>query len=334
MENYRKIFDCFFSGAEVPDSLKKKFRRWLGACGENPGVTSILREYWDSTPLQNEEFDIDGGLKDLISRIDETDRCRKEAARKEPHRRRFLRMAAGLAAAFVLFAGGWTLAGLTSSEKETVLLASDEAIASYSLSDGSRVYLNRGSSLSYSGNFGSGRERKVRLSGEGYFDVTKDPSRPFIVEMENSLQVRVLGTSFNAACYPGSNSAEVILRSGSVQFGDVLGSGKVILHPDQRLTWTDGTTVIDEVNASGCCRWYEKRMAFDNASLADIVSNLSHKYQKDIRLGAPGLESKRMSLTVGDEPLEDVLDLVCMLLHVGWSADGDSVTIENKPQKH
>lgn len=333
MKNYRKIFDYLFSGVEVPDKVKEKFSLWMSSRGDDSEVTDLLREYWDSAPLQNEDFDIDGGLRSLLSRIEGTDGARAEAARKGARRVRLLRWACGIAAAFVLFAGGWALARFTSTQKETVLLASDEAIATYSLSDGSRVHLNRGSSLSYSEAFG-GRERRVRLSGEGYFDIAKDPSRPFIVEMDNSLRVQVLGTSFNAACYRGSNSAEVILRSGSVQFGDAGGREKVILHPNQRLTWTDGTTAIEAVDASQCCRWYEKRMVFDNASLCDIVSNLSHKYQKDIRLSASGLSAKRMSLTVGDEPLEEVLDLVCLLLPVDWRADGDTITIENKPQKH
>ncbi len=332
MKEYRKIFDFFFSGVEVPQKVKEKFFSWFSSREDDPDVTSLLREYWDETPAQSEDFDIDGGLERLFGSIESGKERTAPRLGRSPKELIF-RVVATVAASLAIFVGGWALAKHSPSSKQTLLLASDEAIASYTLSDGSRVHLNRGSSLSFTGDFAKG-ERKVRLQGEAYFDVAKDPEHPFIVEMDNSLEIKVLGTSFNAVCDEDSDRAEVILKSGSVQFGDAGGMEKVILKPGQRLVWDNGMTSIDAVNVSSYCRWYERRIAFDNALLSDIAGNLSHKYRKDIRLSTPGMEGKRLSLTIGDESLEDVLDLVCMLLPVSWKEDGDTIIIENKPQTH
>ena len=245
-----------------------------------------------------------------------------------------LRYCAAVAASVVIFMGGIAVARLgMTPERETVLMASSDNTGSYTLPDGTRVWLNRGGRLSYNQDFG-GRERIVAIDGEGYFEVTRNENCPFIVNMHDNLQVKVLGTEFNVLSNPADHSAEVILRSGSVQVSDTESKELVILKPDQKFSWDMGRTEVTAVNAGDCCRWYEHRLSFDNVRLCDILESLSHKYQTRITCNATDLKDKRMSLTVRDESLEDIMEVVSTLLPVRWERQGMTIIIDNKNQKH
>lgn len=240
---------------------------------------------------------------------------------------------AAAAAAALFLTGAATSELVTGKRQETVLMASSENISSYTLPDGSKVWLNKNSWLTYNQKFGK-RTRQVALKGEGYFEVNRDERRPFIVKMQNNLDIKVLGTTFNACNYPSLNKAEVILRSGSVQVSDNGRNEYVILKPNQKFTWNEGTAEISSVNAMNCCRWFEHRLVFDNVKLKDILENLSHKYQTEISLNVGNLADKHMSMTIRDESVEDILDILTTLLPIRWRYQGAEIIIENKTKKH
>ncbi len=241
-----------------------------------------------------------------------------------------LRYCATAAAAVAIFIGGATMARLNMApERETVLIASSDNAGSYTLPDGTRVWLNRDGRLSYNQDFGKS-ERNVSIDGEGYFEVTRNEDCPFIVNMHDNLQVKVLGTTFNVVSDPVGHSAEVILRSGSVQVSDTESKELVILKPDQKYSWDRGRTEVTAVNADDCCRWYEHRLAFDNVKLGDILESLSHKYQMKIAADLGNLKDKRMSLTVKDESVDEIMEILSTLLPVRWERQGKTITIDNK----
>lgn len=241
-----------------------------------------------------------------------------------------LRYCVTAAAAVAIFIGGATVARMNMApERETVLIASSDNVGSYTLPDGTRVWLNRDSRLSYNQDFGKSA-RNVSIDGEGYFEVTRNEACPFIVNMHDNLQVKVLGTTFNIVSDPVGHSAEVILRSGSVQVSDTESKELVILRPDQKYSWDKGRTEVTAVNADDCCRWYEHRLAFDNVKLGDILESLSHKYQMKIAAELGNLKDKRMSLTVKDESVDEIMEILSTLLPVRWERQGKTITIDNK----
>lgn len=377
IEDYRRIFDFFFSGVEVPEKLRQQFFGWLEIHGNEPETKALLEEYWNEVSSAAPEFDLTEGLEKLMTRLGsgnsidknandsiaeakvnarvkdaQTNTAEKnhqvnafsgirheeaEAPRLEKRkifRSKALKYCIAAAAAAALFlTGAATSELLTGKRQETVLMASSENISSYTLPDGSKVWLNKNSWLTYNQRFGK-RTRQVALKGEGYFEVNRDERRPFIVKMQNDLDIKVLGTTFNACNYPSLNKAEVILRSGSVQVSDNGRNEHVILKPDQKFTWNEGTAKISSVNAMNCCRWFEHRLVFDNVKLKDIIENLSHKYQTEISLNVGNLADKHMSMTIRDESVEDILDILTTLLPIRWRYQGAEIIIENKTKKH
>ena len=377
IEDYRRIFDFFFSGVEIPEKLRQQFFGWLEIHGNEPETKALLEEYWNEVSSAAPEFNLTEGLEKLMARLGtgnsidknangsiaeakvnarvkdaQTNTAEKnhqvnafsgirheeaEAPRLEKRkifRSKTLKYCIAAAAAAALFLTGAATSELvTGKRQETVLMASSENISSYTLPDGSKVWLNKNSWLAYNQKFGK-RTRQVALKGEGYFEVNRDERRPFIVKMQNDLDIKVLGTTFNACNYPSLNKAEVILRSGSVQVSDNGRNEYVILKPNQKFTWNEGSAEISSVNAMNCCRWFEHRLVFDNVKLKDILENLSHKYQTEISLNVGNLADKHMSMTIRDESVEDILDILTTLLPIRWRYQGAEIIIENKTKKH
>lgn len=359
IEDYRRIFDFFFSGAEIPEKLRQQFFGWLEIHGNEPETKALLEEYWNEVSSAAPEFNLTEGLEKLMARLGTGNSIDKNAndsiaeakvnaipgisrelsgSPEKDGRKRFRSKAlkyciAAAAAAAIFLTGAATSELVTGKRQETVLMASSENISSYTLPDGSKVWLNKNSWLAYNQKFGK-RTRQVALKGEGYFEVNRDERRPFIVKMQNNLDIKVLGTTFNACNYPSLNKAEVILRSGSVQVSDNGRNEYVILKPNQKFTWNEGTAEISSVNAMNCCRWFEHRLVFDNVKLKDILENLSHKYQTEISLNVGNLADKHMSMTIRDESVEDILDILTTLLPIRWRYQGAEIIIENKTKKH
>lgn len=377
IEDYRRIFDFFFSGVEIPEELRQQFFGWLEIHGNEPETKALLEEYWNEVSSAAPEFNLTEGLEKLMARLGTGNSIDKNAndsiaeakvnarvkdaqadtekenhqvnafsgirheeaeaprpEKRKPFRSKALKYCIAAAAAAALFLTGAATSELvTGKRQETVLMASSENISSYTLPDGSKVWLNKNSWLTYSQRFGK-RTRQVALKGEGYFEVNRDERRPFIVKMQNNLDIKVLGTTFNACNYPSLNKAEVILRSGSVQVSDNGRNEYVILKPNQKFTWNEGSAEISSVNAMNCCRWFEHRLVFDNVKLKDILENLSHKYQTEISLNVGNLADKHMSMTIRDESVEDILDILTTLLPIRWRYQGAEIIIENKTKKH
>lgn len=377
IEDYRRIFDFFFSGVEIPEELRQQFFGWLEIHGNEPETKALLEEYWNEVSSAAPEFNLTEGLEKLMARLGtgnsndknangsiaeakvnarvedaQTNTAEKnhqvnafsgirheEAETPRLEKRKIFRSKAlkyciaAAAAAALFLTGAATSELVTGKRQETVLMASSENISSYTLPDGSKVWLNKNSWLAYNQKFGK-RTRQVTLKGEGYFEVNRDERRPFIVKMQNNLDIKVLGTTFNACNYPSLNKAEVILRSGSVQVSDNGRNEYVILKPNQKFTWNEGSAEISSVNAMNCCRWFEHRLVFDNVKLKDILENLSHKYQTEISLNVGNLADKHMSMTIRDESVEDILDILTTLLPIRWRYQGAEIIIENKTKKH
>lgn len=152
--------------------------------------------------------------------------------------------------------------------------------AQLTLRDGTRVWLNSESQLIYPSKF-TGSERKVRLSGEAYFEVHHDPYHPFIVET-NYLSATVLGTEFNVRAYTRKD-ANIVLVNGRVAVGSAGSDKQQILVPGQKASLTgNGSVSISEVNTYPYVQRRKGFFYFDNQSMHDIMSEIGRWYGKTV----------------------------------------------------
>jgi len=148
------------------------------------------------------------------------------------------------------------------------------------LSDGTSVWLNAASSITYPARFTDG-DRTVSISGEVYFEVAKSPGHPFIVNIDNTdSKVEVLGTHFNINAYQDEGTVKTTLLEGKVKVS--AGNGSVMLAPGQQ---SAGTTVSDAVDISQVMSWRSGVFSFEGKNIQQVLRELARWYDLTIVYG-------------------------------------------------
>jgi hypothetical protein len=153
------------------------------------------------------------------------------------------------------------------------------------LADGTEVWLNSASSIRYPAAF-NGAERRVFVSGEAYFEVAHDKTRPFRVEVDGRGVVEVLGTRFNVNAYPEESHLGVTLLEGSVRFGTSEESEPVRMLPGQqlRLYQDGGTRMLTGVETAAVVAWKDGKFDFgEGMDISEAMRQISRWYDVDIR---------------------------------------------------
>ena len=195
------------------------------------------------------------------------------------------------------------------------------------LADGTLVYLNSATRMKYPVKFDE-KERKVYLSGEAYFEVAKDPERPFFVEMEG-VEVRVYGTSFNVNTHQKGNIQTVLVK-GSIGV-KVLSSGmESMIRPGQMAEFKQGNTKVDvkDVNVAVYTDWKDGIFRFENQRLEDILAVLSNWYDVDVFYQTASVKELHFSGYM--ERYKDVsviLEAITLSTGVTFSIQGKTIVV-------
>lgn len=177
------------------------------------------------------------------------------------------------------------------------------------LSDGTLAHLNADTSLKYPVSFVKGRERKVFLKGEAYFEVAKDPNRAFTVVAED-MNVHVLGTHFNVSSY-ANEEAYTVLAEGRVAISDRrLGDkgGTHILKPGQKASVQPDTLMIREVDINDYLNWRNGDLTFNNEPFEAIIKKIERRYGVHIENWYTELGPVRFRGAFKNETIQDLLD--------------------------
>ncbi|WP_029902811.1 FecR family protein [Prevotella sp. 10(H)] len=159
------------------------------------------------------------------------------------------------------------------------------------LSDGTEVWLNAKSTLTYPSSFES-KNREVTLMGEAFFNVTKNEKQPFIVSTP-ALDVRVLGTTFNVNTYKNQESTYVALLEGSVEIEFSDRSEKVTLQPKEKISYGNGIINIEKITSENDYLWHKGIYNFEKAPLEEIVKKLELYYDVKIEIKNQKLLAKQ-----------------------------------------
>ena len=185
------------------------------------------------------------------------------------------------------------------------------------LPDGTLVWLNAGSKLSYDTGFNQQKIRQVFLIGEAFFDVAHRKSQPFIVHTEK-ISVKVLGTAFNIQAYPGENKSEATLIRGSIELSVNDQSGqKVILNPSEKFAFSTEkkTMVIDHVEPVKIgndeyieeTSWKDNQLVFQNETLEDLKPRLERWFNIQISIRSEQPKHYRFTGVFKNESINDAL---------------------------
>ena len=174
---------------------------------------------------------------------------------------------------------------------------------SVTLPDGSMVWLNAASSLTYPIAF-TGRERRVSVRGEAYFEVAKNATMPFIVKVDDRAAIEVLGTRFNVNAYENEKSLNTTLLEGSVKVNDML------LRPGEQARVTDKVELVGNVNTEKVIAWKNGYFNFEGSDLEEMMRQLERWYNVSVKYenGIPDIKLEgEMSK---DIPLAKLLEVL------------------------
>jgi ferric-dicitrate binding protein FerR (iron transport regulator) len=222
------------------------------------------------------------------------------------------RVAAAVIIPFLLLAGAFTFlanrSGLFKSEELAEFVVPFGEQLNVVLQDGTQVQLNSGSRLQYPKTFGF-FNRKVKLTGEAYFSVAKETTRPFEVDL-TGIKVTVTGTHFNAKAYPDDKTIRVALEEGSVSIAD---NGDKIyplkVGESAEYDRTTGVCKITEVpDITLHTAWRTKSLNFYRTPLKDIIKTLERQYEVQFNSADSALLNYRFSISTSKINLNEVLN--------------------------
>ncbi len=197
------------------------------------------------------------------------------------------------------------------------------------LSDGSTVKLNANTRMEYPESFDT-NIRKVKLSGEAFFEVKRDTLRPFFIETTNA-SIEVLGTSFNVSAYPHAELVEVNVRTGKVkltQYAEGNSGRKSAILPAGERGWLKVTAgEIGHVNqlSPNYTSWITKEITFQHTPLKEVFSVLENTYHVNFKMADPGIGAIPYTANFANLNLEYIVEVIARTHHLKVIRDGDEI---------
>lgn len=192
------------------------------------------------------------------------------------------------------------------------------------LSDGSRVWLNANSSITFPLVF-SGKERRVKLKGEAYFEISENKAKPFIVS-SGEIEVEVLGTHFNLMNYDNESISQTTLLGGAVRITDK--DKSIVLNPMQQASHSNALGFsVSNVKDNQAIAWKSGYFHFDEESLESVMRKISRWYNVDIEYQDRLNELKFGGKVSSNKPLSAILEMISLTANVHFKLEERKVLI-------
>jgi transmembrane sensor len=195
------------------------------------------------------------------------------------------------------------------------------------LGDGTSIHLNSATKIRFPLVFAKGK-REVFLDGEAYFEVARNETSPFIVHTVDA-NIRVLGTLFNVTSYSEDNKTQVIVSEGQVAFGGVKQQDEVLLRRNQlsRVVKGGSPSTAEVIRTDKYLAWLKNQMVFENATLAEVIKQLSRKFDVEFEVLDPSLLNRHIMATYSNESLSQIIRSLSLSLRFQYKQRGKVVSL-------
>jgi ferric-dicitrate binding protein FerR (iron transport regulator) len=289
----------------LKDSMKETEKQW-----------KELRE------MDNNKIDVDKAWNNVYSRILKEDHKPEEKNHRVTYRTAFLLR---IAAAAIIILGISSLLVLNRDKifpgKTVIQAGIDQRNIQIDLPDGSRVFLNRNSRLSYKPDFGK-ESRSVKLTGEAFFEITTDASKPFIIDAGKA-DVQVVGTSFSVITENNNSEVEVFVKTGTVKLSDKTGQQSIILDPGF-IGKLNSAISEKQVNEDpNYLAWNTGMLVYRGEKLEKVFDDLRKYFNLDIVADDPSILGYTWTSPIYYESRDNVISLICISFNLSYTKDGD-----------
>jgi transmembrane sensor len=313
-----------YISAETNAAENAEVLSWINASAENKKYFEGLKELWDhSAAGEQMQFDTNAAWNRMKTRMNVNEPVVKKS------RPAYYRIAAGVALFISL---GVTLFLVTRKEDQpkmkVLAWTPNQASNVDTLPDGSIITLNGNSQLTYPEYF-NGKTREVSLKGEMFFEVKPDAEHPFIIHT-GTLDIKVVGTSFNVHAFPETDTVRVSVATGKVKC--YIGNDTVTLLPGDIAVYNKTTHELkkgreDDPNTGA----YRNRIfKFNNTRLADAVGLLNNAYGSNIILKSSVIRECRLNVNFNNESLDNILVIIKDITGVTIQRTGATIVLDGK----
>ena len=311
IEEFEELLPGYFAG-----ELSEEFRV---AVEEKIVSSPEAKKQFENTKIAWESF----GLLDEMEGFNSFEALNNVNKRLLPNlknrRFRIQKYAAILVIALIGYAGGISYKYFKSFEEKNEYSLVETIncrygmVTKFKLPDSTEVWLNSGSQLTFPHNFAN-NDRTVELTGEAYFQVKHDETKPFIVNLRN-LQVEVLGTEFNVANYSDEEEIEVVLAQGKVKLSSKINGNKKVLGtmtPGYQAIFDNqnGKVLAHKVNPKRYTSWRDGTITFYDEPMDVVAKRLGRWFNADINIVDKEINEYVYRATFSSESLEQVLKLL------------------------
>lgn len=314
MDNIKDVCFSYFNGTSGVED-ERAVLKFINESDANRQVFEDWKREWrQQTPGYPQVFSFN--------------RLKSEIQRRKKARTRRLVFSSAAALALLVVSGIMLYSGhddFAAPENHIVRTGYNEK-TKVILPDNSTVWLNAGSSLSYSEDF-IAETREVSLVGEAYFDVVKIQDSPFVVHVSGS-DITVKGTRFNVTAYSNEEEIAASLIEGSIVFASDKVSVEMI--PGEQLVYNVYTEDITKtkIDTRPSISWINGKLDYASISLQKLLDRLSSLYGVEFHYTPIKYKNRQFRIKLNDsEPIEDILNAISVILPIEYSIDGDIITV-------
>ncbi|MCB0844934.1 MAG: FecR domain-containing protein [Bacteroidetes bacterium] len=308
-----------YLAGETSSQEQAEVENWIQKNEENRFYFQEIKASWEATGMVDEE---DLKMTDMA-----WDSFQQKIS--HPQKRvlfpQWMRVAAVI---LVLFVSGYALINWLNQNQVTEIPVENlaETPKSLDLPDGSHIALNQHSTLTYPSQF-EGKQRKVSLEGEAFFEVEANPQKPFIIQA-GPIEIKVVGTSFNVRSFEKENEVIVSVNSGTVEVMD--GDNKVSITQGQEAVFnkTEKTLSLNFASNPNRDSWLTGEFNFDNMPLREVAITLESAYRVNIDIGSLEIEECPIfidNLKKSETNLAEVLKIITInhpQFNIAQTSDG------------
>ncbi|KOH46099.1 FecR family protein [Sunxiuqinia dokdonensis] len=301
---------------------------WENRSPQNKAFLKSMEDYWNQT---GEEYKLNPRIEIARQRI----LARMNADQAKQQRLKPISYLLRIAAAAILIVA---VAGISVyianetgffSQNNWVVVSTDAGQQSkITLPDGTEVWLNAATEVSYCANQDY---RRVKLTGEAYFEVEHAPDFPFVVETKD-VAIRVLGTKFSVSHYPESKITEASLLTGKITASALQSNENVAIVPGQKIAYDAEIKefVKTALKGKNHVAWRYGILVFDNESFNDLIQKLERYYAVDFIYEESDFEDIHYTGTLDNLSIEKVLEFINLTIPVAYEIDNKTINLNSK----